>query len=73
MRSPGRYVLTVTIAELDIILEALWCHKQDLNHRQPAAAPGVDSLRRRLLRDSVVADQAQDATWSMAALPPEST
>ena len=63
----------VTEIELDIILEALWEFKRQQDYLRTAAAPGVDKLRRRLLRDSIVSANAQDAVWSMAALPPEST
>lgn len=73
MRPTQHWRFIVSELELDIILEALWEFKHQQDYLRPAAAPGIDKLRRRLLRDSIVAANAQDPVWGMAALPPEST
>jgi len=67
------YDMQLATDELDIILEALWEFKRQQDYLRPAAAPAVDQLRRRLLRNSIAQDAAATSAWGMAALPSEST
>lgn len=73
MVSTQPHYLVVDGRELDVILEALWEFKRQQQHLRPAAAPFVDRLRRRLLRDSIVRGELADlAGWGQAQAP-EST